>query len=71
MLFFSFNYWIQCNRNFGPLSTTVTKVIKDVGNVGFAYIVFYLAFVFGIHLVLSTETSRTNVKGKCAEDEVL
>lgn len=70
LLFFSLNYWFQLNRKLGPLSTTVTKVFKDVAVVGFAYLVFYIAFVIGIQLVMNCEESADGPKNDCSNTTV-
>ena len=45
-------YWYQLHPSLGPLAISVRKVLNDIFMISIAYIVFYVAFTFGIGLMM-------------------
>ena len=59
-LFLRSLHLFQLNPILGPIATWMTRVVKDVFVIFWAWFVFYLSFVFGIHLVLNNIGDEPN-----------
>ena len=63
-------YWYQLHQSLGPLAITVKKIMKDIFMISIAYLIFFLAFSFGIGLIMneSEEKGKLKPKKNCEDD---
>ena len=75
-------YWYQLHPSLGPLAISVRKVLSDICMISIAYLVFFVAFTFGIGLMMhengpDSKTNTTDSKigekntSKCDEVRVV